>query len=126
MCTGGSSRIVPAVTDWYAWRKASSENALPRRKCTDTTFVACSFWIASSIESTIECTIEYSCIELIGDLGKQRDLFTHKLFNCRQRSCDGGCQLLAAIEGAADDRDKERTWTGLEYGLRVSQQTHWR
>jgi hypothetical protein len=52
------------------------------------------------------------------------DLFTHKLFNRRQRSCDGGCQLLVAVEGVAGDRDKERAWTHLEYSLRVSQQTH--
>jgi hypothetical protein len=51
------------------------------------------------------------------------DLITQKLFNCRQRNGDGVSQLLAAIEGAADDRDKERTWAGLEYGLRESQQT---
>jgi hypothetical protein len=47
------------------------------------------------------------------------DLPAHKLFNCGQRSCDGGCQLLAAIEGVTGDRDKKRTRTGLEYGLRV-------
>src|SRR5271165_5632643 len=52
------------------------------------------------------------------------DLLTHKLFNRGQRSCDGGRQFLAAVEGVTGDRDKERTRTGLEYGLCVSQQTH--
>ena len=52
------------------------------------------------------------------------DLFTHKLFNRGQRSCDGACQLLAAVEGVTGDRNKERTRIGLEYGLCVRQQTH--
>src|SRR5438876_2564703 len=52
------------------------------------------------------------------------DLPAHKLFNRGQRSCDAGCQLLAAIEGVTSDRDQERTRTDLVYGLCVTQQAH--